>query len=77
MFRMTCICQIKHACDIDHNTVAALEGAETGFVLKIVIVIEDQTCPSRAASSLEGQSMFFCYNCVLNQTWEVYTFTCV
>jgi hypothetical protein len=59
MFRMMYICQIKHACDVDHNTMAAVEGAEAGFVLKIVIVIEDQICPSRAASSLEGQSMCF------------------
>jgi len=71
MFRMTCVCQIKHACDVDHSTMAALEGAITGFVLKIVIVIEDQNCPSRAASSLKGQSMCFCYNYVLNQTREV------
>jgi len=75
MFRMTCICQIKCACDVDHNTMAALEGAETGFVLKTVIVIEDQNCPSRAASSLEGQSMCFCYNYVLNKKREVYAYT--
>jgi hypothetical protein len=70
-----CICQMKHVCDVDHNTVAALEGAETGFVLKIVIVIEDQNCPLRAASSLEDQSTCFCYNYILNQIRELYTYT--
>jgi hypothetical protein len=34
---------MKHACDVDHSTVVALEGAGTDFVLKIVIVTEDQT----------------------------------
>ena len=34
MFRMTGIYQIKHACDVYHNTVVALGGSETEFVLK-------------------------------------------
>jgi hypothetical protein len=41
MFRMMYIFQIKHACDVYYNNVAALGTAETVFVLKIVIVIED------------------------------------